>query len=218
MADHEDYLPGEAPAAHKTTHQDEGTDEISLAGLSGTPAALATHALLPTVHQDAPDLIETHRLVPAAHHAKYTDAEVKALFSPLSIPCSSFTPVFDTYDFSFDNGQLANRTSITGQAYTTPLFFPNGVTISKLSLYAYCNHASASITLSLRRTGLTGGQVVLCELISDWTTGYGLIFSTDIDYAVIDVLTHSYFLNLYLDPGAAVNDCRLSGILIEFTV
>ena len=73
--DHEDYLPGEAPAAHKVSHQDGGTDEISLAGLSGEPEDLAAHILLPTVHQDAPGLIETHRLIPGAHHAKYTDGD-----------------------------------------------------------------------------------------------------------------------------------------------
>lgn len=32
-----------APGAHATSHQDGGSDEISLTGLSGTPAALTTH-------------------------------------------------------------------------------------------------------------------------------------------------------------------------------
>lgn len=72
MADHEDYETGAAPAAHKVSHQDAGTDEISIEGLSGEPAELATHAGLPTVHQDAPALIETHRLVTDAHHPGYT--------------------------------------------------------------------------------------------------------------------------------------------------
>jgi len=76
--DHEDYQQGFAPAAHKLSHQDGGTDEISIAGLVGVSAALATHAGLPTVHQDAPALIETHRLVAAAHHAKFTAAEARA--------------------------------------------------------------------------------------------------------------------------------------------
>ena len=75
MADHEDYLEEGAAVAHHETHEDEGADEISLAGLSGEPEDLAAHILLPTVHQNAPGLIETHRLVPGAHHAKYTNAE-----------------------------------------------------------------------------------------------------------------------------------------------
>jgi len=68
--DHEDYLPGEAPATHKETHQDGGTDEISIADLAGVSTELAAHALLPTVHQDAPALIALHKAVAAAHHVK----------------------------------------------------------------------------------------------------------------------------------------------------
>ena len=79
MADHEDYLPGETPAAHKVTHQNGGVDELSVAGLSGTTEKLAAHILLPTVHQDAPALILTHKGDAAAHHAKYTDGEAEAV-------------------------------------------------------------------------------------------------------------------------------------------
>ena len=35
MAETEDYEKGGAPLAHKTQHQDGGTDEISVEGLSG---------------------------------------------------------------------------------------------------------------------------------------------------------------------------------------
>jgi hypothetical protein len=122
MADHEDYLSGEAPMAHHESHESLGSDEISVAGLSGEladdqPAKahdlggakhnadtlanlnakvsdatlldddginaliginVAAHAALPTVHQDAPALIATHKADASAHHAKYTDAEARA--------------------------------------------------------------------------------------------------------------------------------------------
>jgi len=81
--DHEDYLPGEAPAAHKETHQDGGTDEISIADLAGVSTELAAHALQPTVHQDAPTLILTHKGDASAHHAKYTDAEARAAINDI---------------------------------------------------------------------------------------------------------------------------------------
>jgi hypothetical protein len=35
MADHEDYLSGEAPMAHGPSHELLGSDQISVAGLSG---------------------------------------------------------------------------------------------------------------------------------------------------------------------------------------
>jgi len=75
VADHEDYRPGEAPAIHAPTHENGGTDEISVAGLGGVTAELATHAGLPTIHQDAPALILTHKGDAGAHHARYTDGE-----------------------------------------------------------------------------------------------------------------------------------------------
>ena len=77
MADHEDYLPGEAPAAHKTTHQDGGADEVNIEGLTGITSYMAAHILLPTVHQDAPALITTHAAIDDAHHVRYTDAEAE---------------------------------------------------------------------------------------------------------------------------------------------
>jgi len=77
--DHEDYETGAAPAAHKVSHQNGGTDQVSVAGLAGETAELAAHRLLPTVHQDAPALIETHRLIAGAHHDRYTDGEAEAV-------------------------------------------------------------------------------------------------------------------------------------------
>jgi len=56
-----------------------------LANLDGNVCSLASadikinaHALLATVHQDAPDLILTHKGDASAHHAKYTDANARA--------------------------------------------------------------------------------------------------------------------------------------------
>ena len=127
MADHEDYYPGEAPMAHKASHEDDGSDEISIAGLAGesvqlgahkilpsihhvkytdaeaqavADAQIATHAALPTVHQDAPALIATHAAIatahqdaPAlilthkgdasAHHQRFTAAEVTVIADAL---------------------------------------------------------------------------------------------------------------------------------------
>lgn len=78
MADHQDYETGAAPAAHKTSHQDAGTDEISIAGLSGVSESLLAHSL-----------------ISAAHHVKYTDAEaVLALADLLSAKASKTTANF----------------------------------------------------------------------------------------------------------------------------
>jgi len=49
------------PGAHGSTHENGGSDEISIAGLAGEPAELTSHK------GDA-----------SAHHTKYTDAEARA--------------------------------------------------------------------------------------------------------------------------------------------
>jgi len=83
MADHEDYLPGETPALHATTHEDGGSDEISLLGLDGQSNALLAHSLIPTAHQDAPALIDLHAAIEDAHHARYTDGEARAAINDI---------------------------------------------------------------------------------------------------------------------------------------
>ena len=217
MADHEDYLPGEAPAAHKTTHQDEGTDEISLAGLSGTPAALATHALLPTVHQDAPDLIETHRLVPAAHHAKYTDGEARAVYSPISISPPAFLPRYDTQDWFCHQYILKNRASLLIQYFSAPIIFPPGVTVTKLTLYGDRNDALAVLMLQLLKNTRNGGGITMAQVTADWITGVSSGYDDSITDPVINNNLYSYALDVTLNPNDSVNDVVFLTAKIEFT-
>lgn len=65
-------------ATHKadpSAHHDEYTDAEAAAIAA---AVVAAHAVLPTVHQDAPALILAHKGDASAHHARYTDAEALA--------------------------------------------------------------------------------------------------------------------------------------------
>jgi len=50
---------GDAPTAHKASHEDGGADEISIAGLAGTPAALSTHESDTTTHGTTGDIVGT---------------------------------------------------------------------------------------------------------------------------------------------------------------
>jgi len=305
MEDHEDYLPGEAPAAHKTTHQDGGTDEISIADLAGVSTELAAHALLPTVHQDAPALILTHKGDAAAHHAKYTDgeaqavadtqiathtaiatahqdapalilthkgdasahhqrytaaevtviadalinthaalptvhqdapalilthkgdasahhvkytdAESRALLSPLSVPPGAFSSYLDTQDFTNTLSVLQNRVSLLAQYFITPVFFPNAVTITKLTLYGYRDDAASLLCINLYRIHHLGGSVIMATVTSNWTTGWSSLYDDSITNPVIDNDLYSYGLDVALNPNDSVDDVKLSGVKIEFT-
>jgi hypothetical protein len=60
------YGDSASPAAHASTHQDGGSDEINIAGLSGEPAELTTHKGLATgVHGAGSNYLA---LAPAASH------------------------------------------------------------------------------------------------------------------------------------------------------
>jgi hypothetical protein len=327
MADHEDYLSGEAPMAHHESHESLGSDEISVAGLLGVTAELAAHALIATAHQDAPGLIaahaliaaahharytdveatiianaqiaihaaiptahqnapaliathkadasahhakytdaearaainnifgsdgkadvnidlDTHKLInvvdptvnqdavtllylntvgaahagdPSAHHAKYTDAEARALMSPISIPPAAFVPRFDTHDWQIQDTFLGLRTSTTLLRFYAPVIFPNSVTVTRLTLYGYRTHAAAELKLYLYRSDGAAALALLADVSATWTTGYSSVFDATIDNAVINNLLYSYDLYLRVDPGAAVGDVKFTRAMITFT-
>lgn len=327
MADHEDYLPGEQPAAHKVSHQDGGADEITVEGLAGelaaeqksawakvsgkpgtfTPTAhklshqnggadeisvaglagetaelaahkilpaihhvkftsaearaainnifgadgkadvdinldthklinvvdpvtdqggdtkkarenaLTTHAGLPTVHQDAPGLIETHRLVAAAHHAAYTDAKARAAMSPISLSPAAFWPIFDTYDYDQGGNFLKNRIALTAQYYQANVSFPPGVTITKLTFFAYRDDALSDTSITLYRVGRTGALSAMATVVANWIDGYNSSYDDSIVYAVIDNVDYSYLLQCSIEPNDNVLDVRLVGAMIDFT-
>jgi len=305
MADHPDYLPGELPAIHSPTHANGGVDEISLAGLSGVSAELATHAALPTVHQDAPaliglhaaiaaahhvkytdaevaaiangliaahtaisaahharytdgeaeavadtqiaihaalptvhqdapalilthkgdpvahqdapSLIATHAAITAAHHAKYTDAEARASLSPIIIPALSFLPGQDDTEYIRAAHYIHNRTSLLATPYFAPVFFPNGVTVTKITIYGYRNDNLANIMVNLSRSNMAGSQDFLTSLVADWFSGWSSMYDDSISYSLIDNTSYAYLLSLSLNPNDDVGDVRLSGVKIDFT-
>jgi len=176
-----------------------------------------THKGDPVAHQDAPALIETHRLAAGAHHARYTDAEVRALFSPISIPASSFLPFYDTYDYERTRELLKNRVTLTPQYYSAPVIFPPSVTVTKVTLYGYRDDASATLSLYLARVDRVGSLVTMATCVSNWITGYSSIYDDIISYAVINNNNYSYALALIVDADDDVDNVKLSGVKIEFT-
>jgi hypothetical protein len=181
------------------------------------PALIGVHAALPTVHQDAPALIATHAADASAHHAKYTDAEARAVHSPMSIPASCFVPWVDTYDFTRNNIQLRSRVSLTLQIFAAGLIFLNSITISKLTLFGYRDDGASTLRIRLLRSDFAGAVVTVADVIADWTDGYGSIYDASIDYAVVDIVNYFYTLELRIEPNDSVFDVRLLAAQIEFT-
>lgn len=81
MADTEDYEEGGAMAAHASTHENGGSDEIEVTGLSGTLADPQTPAAHGSSHEDAgaDELILTGMVGLLATDQHVIDAEVLAV-------------------------------------------------------------------------------------------------------------------------------------------
>jgi len=158
-----------------------------------------------------------HKADVAAHHAKYTDAEARAVHSPLSFPPPAFLPGDDTYDFDIACNYLMNRASLEMQLFRAPVILPQGVTVTKLTLYGYRDDAAATLQLILQRGSRTGMPLSMAMVTAGWTTGNNSGYIDSIDYATIDNETYNYTLQIMLNPNDSVNDVKLTGALIEFS-
>jgi len=185
---------------HHARHENGGDDEIDIDGLEGTSADLATHAGLPAVH-----------------HARYTDAEARVNFSPISVPPAAFISNTDGQDYVNATTMLQNRTSLNSQVFVAPVYFPHGVTVVRLTLYGYSDDATAILQIALYRIHRLGGLVEMALVRADWTTGWSNLADESISYALIDNSLYSYSLALSIDPYDSVDNVRFSAAKIDFT-
>ena len=136
--------------------------------------------------------------------------------SPLSIPPSAFVPYDDSYDWMISYEVLNNRTSLEVHVYYAPVILPQGVTVSKLTLYGYRNDALAVMMLTLRRVARDATAVEMASITAGWTIEWDSAYDDTIGYATIDNENYSYVLEIELDPNDDVGDVRFSGAKIEF--
>lgn len=98
-------------------------------------AAIAAHAALPTVHQDAPALILTHKGDASAHHARYTDAEAATVADALIATHAAIADAHHTelsaLVFVIDGGGSAIETGEKGH-----LEIPFACTIDQVTMEA----------------------------------------------------------------------------------
>jgi len=95
------------------------------------------------------------------------------------------------------------------------VFFPNGATITKLTLYGFRNDANATMTLALVRNDRENAVSTLASITADWTTDYSSGEDTTISNAIVDNATYDYALRLSLNPNDSTGDIWLTGATIE---
>jgi hypothetical protein len=218
-AHHAKYTDAEARASINDIFGADGKADVNI--------NLDTHKLInvvdPTLDQDAVTLLylntvgAAHAGDPSAHHVKYTDAEARALMSPISVAASSFLPRYDTHDWFNENSVLRNRVTLNSQVFESPIFFPSGVTVTQLTLYGRRNDALSAMNLFLRRRDHAGALVTMANVTANWTDDYGDISDNTITSPVINNTDYTYYLLLVLDPNDDVTDIMFVSAHVSFT-
>jgi len=128
VADGADVTGDNAPQAHAASHENGGSDEISLAGLSGTPADLTTHMADTTTHGTSGDIVGTSdtqtltnkTLTTPVVASLYQDAGKTKL---LTMPAATDTLVGKDTTDTLTNKTLTSP-AINGTVTTTGLTMP----------------------------------------------------------------------------------------------
>lgn len=136
---------------------------------------------------------------------------------PLSVPPSAFKPTVDTDDWSDGGVYLINRVALAEQNYYAPIYFPDKVTVTALTLYGYRDLAAAAMSLALYRMDRIGGATLMASVIANWIGGYSHLSDSTITAPIIDNVNYQYVLYLSLDPSIAVLEVRFSGATITFS-
>lgn len=184
------------PLEHVANHEPDGTDPIVLPGDISTDEVLQWNGT---------------KFIGAAAGGN------GGVPSPISINSCAFIPVSDTEDYSLDGDILKRRTGTTLLDCNANVCLPHGVTITKLTLYAYRNDADASIQIVLYRVDPAGTINTLASVSADWTSGNSSKFDDTVSNATIDNTTYSYQIYCGMDPNDSVNDVKLSRVQIDFT-
>lgn len=144
------------------------------------------------------------------------DAIFRDALSPIAISPSAFMPEHNGYDWSITWLRVKNNSTLNPQSFYAPINFPNGVTVTKLTLYGYRDDGSATMTLTLVRNDRENAVSTLASITADWTSGYSSKEHTTIDNSVIDNENYNYALKVSLNPNDSTDDIWLTGVEIEF--
>lgn len=158
-----------------------------------------------------------HKGDAAAHHAKYTHSEARAVHSPISIHPAAFVPRYDTQDWKIQTDYLMNRVVVGLQRFYAPVVFPDGVAVTKLTLFGYRDIATADMLLSLLRNNREGVENSMASVTADWIDGYGSKYDNTIANALISTSSYGYCLYLTLDPDSTPDEIKLTGVEITFS-
>lgn len=188
--------PSEGVAEHSPTHEPDGADPLALAEDLGTDQLLQWNGTK-FVGLDVPAAAKT--------------------LNPLSIHACQFNPVDDEKDYVCDQTGLSRRASLDSAVFWAPVLFPNAATVTRVTVYAFRDDASAPMSVYLYRVTNIGGSAIMAYISVDWTGGNSNKFDSSIDDPLIDNDTYSYCLRCYMNCNDSVDDLKLYRVKIDFT-
>lgn len=184
------------PLEHYANHEPDGSDPIVL------PGDISSDQLLQW------------------NGTKFVGADLPAaggVPSPICINSCAFIPVNDTEDYYLDGDILRRRSELTLLDLYANVCLPHGVTVTKLTLYAYRNDADAALEIVLYLIDPLGTINTIASVEADWTDGNGNAYDDTINYGTIDNTAYSYVLYCGIDPNDSVSDVKLSRVQIDFS-
>ena len=140
----------------------------------------------------------------------------KGFPKPVTVHACAFVPQDDIGHWLVNNAVLYNRDILTTQYFRAPVFFPNGATIVKLTLFGYRDDVLATMIVRLYKVDLATIGTIMAGIDADWTDGFGSKSETTITSPIIDNTENSYMFELELDPNDDALDVRLAAVQIDW--
>lgn len=137
--------------------------------------------------------------------------------SPISIHATHFNPVDDSVDYYCNLAGLRRRSDVAQGLFYSPIDLPHGVTVTKLTLFAYLNHADTKCWVTMYRISNAGVFNSMAAVFGEWVTGDSSGYDDSISYAVIDNVNYSYGMYTTIVPYSVVESAILRRIMIDFT-
>jgi hypothetical protein len=136
--------------------------------------------------------------------------------SPLNVHPAQFMPTNESLDYDLFDNQLISGGTFDVHFFLAPIILPNGVTVTKLTLFGYRSDALSELSVYLYQNNRADVSMPMANVALPGTTGWQSASDDSIDYAKIDNVNYVYVAMVRLDPNDSVNDVRFTGITIEF--
>jgi len=135
---------------------------------------------------------------------------------PLSVSGAAFVPKQDDQDWVIEGAKLRNRSLILSKYFWAPVYLPNGVTVTKLTLYGYRTTTGSTLRLQLMRCDREGSDFSMADVSAAWVTDWSSVYDDTINGGAIDNENYQYGLQLQVNPDADVFDCMFGAAIIDW--